>query len=100
MRGFVRNDLGKNVDERNYAKEPLTRKELAAIIEAVGDVASLLNTRHKTAKENGWKDKAPAKTTFIKAAMEEPNLLRRPIIVRGKKAVVGKDEDALRKLLK
>jgi arsenate reductase-like glutaredoxin family protein len=92
-------ELGADVEERNFAKEPLSRKELTAIVAAVGEVAALVNTRHKVAKERGWKDKAPAKTTFIKAVLEEPNLIRRPVLVRGKRAVVGKDEDAVRELL-
>ena len=92
-------DIDPDVVERNYAKEALTKAEITRIVDAAGGVAAVLNTRHKIAKENGWKEKAPAKTTFVKAAFEEPNLLRRPVIVRGKQAVVGFDEDAIRELL-
>ncbi len=84
---------------RNYAKEPLTRKEVETILAAAGSVEAVLNTRHKVAKENGWRDKAPSKTAFLKAVLAEPNLLRRPILVKGKKAIVGKDLDGIRKLL-
>jgi len=91
--------LDPDIEERNYAKEPLTRTEIARIVDTVGGVGEVLNTRHKLAKEKGWKEKAPAKTTFVKAALEEPNLLRRPVILRGRKAVVGFDEDAIRELL-
>ena len=91
--------LDPDVEERNYAKEPLTRAEIAHIVDTVG-VAEVLNTRHAVAKERGWKEKAPAKTTFVKAALEEPNLLRRPVLIRGRNAVVGFDEDAIRKLLR
>ncbi len=68
-------------------------------MKAAGGTADVLNTRHKTAKESGWKDKAPSKTAFLKAAVEENNLLRRPILVKGSKVVVGKDLDAIRDLL-
>ncbi|MDJ0521267.1 MAG: ArsC/Spx/MgsR family protein [Planctomycetota bacterium] len=84
---------------RNYAKEGLTRAEIERIVKAAGGTADVLNTRHKTAKESGWKDKAPSKTAFLKAAVEENNLLRRPILVKGSKVVVGKDLDAIRDLL-
>jgi arsenate reductase-like glutaredoxin family protein len=90
--------LDPDVEDRNYAKEPLTRAEMTRIVDTVG-VAQVLNTRHKVAKEHGWKEKAPAKATFVKAALEEPNLLRRPVLIRGRKAVVGFDEDAIRELL-
>ena len=92
--------LDPDIEERNYAKVPLTRAEITRIVDTVGGVGEVLNTRHKLAKENGWKEKAPAKTTFVKAAFEEPNLLRRPVILRGREAVVGFDEDAIRELLK
>lgn len=93
-------ELDPDVEERNYAKEPLTRAEITRIVDVAGGVAEVLNTRHKIAKEKGWKEQAPAKSTFVKAALEEPNLLRRPVLLRGRKAVVGFDEDAIRKLLK
>jgi arsenate reductase-like glutaredoxin family protein len=98
VRGLVR-ELGAEVEERNYAKTPLTKKEIVAIIDAVGSVADVVNTRHAVAKERGWKDKAPSKTVFATAAAEDNNLLRRPIVIAGKRVVVGKDEAALRKLL-
>lgn len=85
---------------RNYAKEPLTRKEVETILAAAGSVEAVLNTRHKLAKEKGWKEKAPSRTAFLKAVRDEPNLLRRPILVKGRKAIVGKDLDGIHKLLR
>lgn len=91
-------ELDPDVEERNYSKEPLTKKELAEILKAVS-VADVLNTRHKVAKAKGWKEKAPSKTAFVQAAIEENNLLRRPILLSGGEAVVGKSEAAIRELL-
>ena len=90
---------GGDLVERNYHKQPLTRTEVNRIVEAAGSVGAVLNTRHATAKANGWKDKAPAKSVFVAAALAEPNLLRRPITVRAGRAVVGRDEAAIRALL-
>jgi arsenate reductase len=90
---------GDALAERNYHRDPLARAELEAILAAAGGPAAVLNTRHATAKANGWKDKAPSKAAFVAAALEEPNLLRRPIILRGRRAVVGRDEDEIRALL-
>jgi arsenate reductase-like glutaredoxin family protein len=91
-------ELAPDIVERNYAKNPLTKAELDRILRVL-PVADVLNTRHKVAKENGWKEKAPSKTAFVKAALEENNLLRRPVVIRGTDGVVGFDEDALRGLL-
>lgn len=99
MRVLVRK-LGADVEERDYAKSPLTRAEVTAIVDAAGGVAEVLNTRHAAARDRGWKDKPPARATFIAAVLEEPNLLRRPILVDGKTVVVGKDEAALKKALR
>lgn len=92
-------ELNDEVEERNYAKQPLTRAELGEIVDAAGGVAAVLNTRHATAKANGWKDAPPGKKAFIDAAVEENNLVRRPVLIRGGEAVVGKDEAAIRALL-
>lgn len=91
--------LAPRAEIRNYAKGPLTRKEIDAIL-AVAPVEEILNTRHKVAKENGWKEKPPSKAAFAKALMAEPNLIRRPVLIRGKKYVVGKDLEGIKKLLK
>jgi arsenate reductase-like glutaredoxin family protein len=92
--------LDPGVVERNYAKTPLTRAEVDAILAAVGSTAAVLNARHATAKAKGWTVAAPpSKAELAAAAVEENNLLRRPITVRGKRAVVGNDEAALRALL-
>ena len=78
--------------ERNYHKEPLSQREIVALVDAVGSVEALLNTRHAVAKENEWKDKAPSKTSFAKAAVGEANLLKRPIIVVGARGLVSRKE--------
>lgn len=79
---------------RDYAKEPLSKDELLALVKLAGGVAKVLNTRHAIAKEKGWKDAPPSPEEFAAAFAKEPNLLRRPLLVSGKKVVVGFDEKA------
>ncbi len=90
---------GVEVEERNFAKQPLSRKELTAIVAAAPSLAALVNTRHKHAKEHGWKEKPPSKTAFIKAALEHPNVMRRPLLLHDGKLVIGKSEAAIKALL-
>jgi arsenate reductase-like glutaredoxin family protein len=97
VRGLVRR-IGAQVIERDYAKEPLTRVEVERIVDTAGSVAAVLNTRHAITKANGWRDKPPSKATFVTATLSEPNLLRRPILVAGRKIVIGKDEAGVREL--
>jgi arsenate reductase-like glutaredoxin family protein len=92
--------LDPQVVERNYAKEPLTKAEVKEILDAAPSLGAVLNARHATAKKNGWTaDAPPSKTALLAAAVEENNLLRRPITVRDGRAVVGSSEAALRALL-
>ncbi len=92
-------ELDGSVIERNFAKEPLTPSEIRTIIQAAGGVAAVLNTRHAVAKENGWKEQAPTQEAFIAAVQEQSNVIRRPILVKGDAAVVGKDTEQIRALL-
>lgn len=91
--------MGAEIEERDYAKVPLQRAEVRAIVERAGGVAAVLNTRHAEAKANDWKTAPPDPETFVDAVLREPNLLRRPILVGDAGLVVGKDEPAIRALL-
>ena len=91
--------LDPDITERNYAKDPLTRAEVTKILDVVGEVALLVRKRNKTVKENGWQEKAPSKGAFIKAVLVDNNVIDRPVVIRGKRFVVGYDEDAIGKLL-
>jgi arsenate reductase-like glutaredoxin family protein len=85
-------ELGIEVDEVNYAKAGLDPAAVRAVVEAAGSVAAVLNKRHAVAKERGWTEKPPALPEFAAAVAEDPNLLRRPILVRGKTVLVGFDK--------
>jgi arsenate reductase-like glutaredoxin family protein len=89
---------GVEMDEVDYAKQALDEATVRAIVDKAGGVASALNTRHAIAKEKGWVSEPPDVATFAKAVAKEPNLLRRPILVVGRRAIVGVDETAYAKL--
>lgn len=80
------------VEEINYARAPLDAETIASIVQAAGGVAKVLNTRHEIAKTKGWSAAPPDEAAFVAAAAKEPNLLRRPILVRGKTVLVGYDK--------
>jgi arsenate reductase-like glutaredoxin family protein len=89
---------GLELDEVNYAKAGLDEATVRSIVDKAGSVAAVLNTRHAIAKEKGWIENPPDAATFAKAVAKEPNLLRRPILVVGKKLIVGFDKAAYAKL--
>jgi arsenate reductase-like glutaredoxin family protein len=91
---------GKKADfeEREYGKNPFTEKELRDII---GDdpIERFLNTRTPLYRERHMKQKPPSKDEAIKLMLKEPNLLRRPVIIKGKKKLTGFSEAEVKELL-
>lgn len=91
--------LSGSVEERNYAKEPLTKKEIEEIVAAAG-VGRVLNARHAIAKERRWAEKPPSEAAFVKAAFDDNNLLRRPVLIAHGRAIIGNDEAGIRGALR
>jgi arsenate reductase (glutaredoxin) len=85
-------------EEREYGKKPFTEKELRDII---GDspIAPFLNTRTALYKEKNMKQKPPTKDEAIKLMLKDPNLLKRPVFIKGKKKLTGFKEDEVKELL-
>jgi arsenate reductase-like glutaredoxin family protein len=90
----------KNVqlEEREYGKTPFTETELREII---GDdpIEDFLNTRTPLYRERNMKKKPPSKDEAIKLMLKDANLLKRPVIIKGKQKIAGFNEAVLRALL-
>ena len=86
------------LEERDYGKSPLSEKELRDLV-AGEPVESFLNSRNALYRERNMKQKPPSKEEAIKLIVKEPNLLRRPIIVKGDKKLLGFSEAEAAKLL-
>lgn len=89
---------GAELEEREYGKQPLTEEELEAIIGA-GPVTDFLNTRTPLYRERKMKDNPPSREEAIRLMVQDQNLLRRPVTIKGKRKVAGFDETALKALL-
>ena len=85
--------------DRNYAKDPLTLEEVQVLVRAAGGVLQVLNTRHELVQARGWKDQLPDLGTFAEAVVQESNLLRRPILLVGARALVGNQPEAMLAML-
>jgi len=85
-------------DEREYGKQPLSENELRGII---GDdpIEPFLNTRTPLYREKSMKEKPPSKEEAIKLMLRDPNLLKRPVIIKGKKKLTGFNEAEVKQLL-
>jgi len=87
-----------DLDEREYGKNPYTEKELREII-GNDPIEPFLNTRTPLYREKSMKQKPPSKDEAIELMLEDPNLLKRPVIIKGKKKLTGFNEAEVKQLL-
>lgn len=82
---------------RDLAKEPLSVEELEKLI---GDreYSEFLNSRNELYRRKKMKDNPPPRKEAIRMMSEEPNLIRRPVIVAGKHVILGFDEESIEAL--
>jgi arsenate reductase-like glutaredoxin family protein len=85
-------DKGLTVDEIDLAKRALDEAAVRAIVKAAGSVEAVLNGRHALVKERGWLERPPDVAELARAVATEPNVLRRPILLRDGDALVGFDK--------
>jgi Spx/MgsR family transcriptional regulator len=64
------------------------------------DYRKFLNPRNDLYRGMKMKDGPPPRAEAVKLMSENPNLIRRPVIVRGKQVLAGFDPEALDALLK
>lgn len=56
------------------------------------DYRLFLNTRNELYREMNMKEKPPSRTEAIRLMAANPNLIRRPLLVKGAKILIGVDE--------
>jgi arsenate reductase-like glutaredoxin family protein len=92
-------ELGAELESRDLDKERLTEAELEDLI-GKRDYREFLNPRNELYRAQNMKEHAPSRSEAIQLMAKEPNLVRRPVVIRGTQMVLGFDEEAYRKLLK
>jgi Spx/MgsR family transcriptional regulator len=91
--------LGADLELRSLDAERLSEAELKKLI-GDRDYKTFLNTRNELYRNRKMKDHPPSRAEAIKLMAKEPNLIRRPVVIRGSQIVLGYDEEAYKKLLK
>jgi Spx/MgsR family transcriptional regulator len=82
---------------RDLGKERLSAAELEKLI-GPRDHNDFLNTRNKLFRRKKMKDNPPTRKEAVRLMAQEPNLIRRPVIVAGGRVVVGFDEKGIARL--
>jgi len=91
--------MGVELELRDLDKQRLTEGELEELI-GDRDYKEFLNARNELYRARNMKENPPSRSEAIKLMAKEPNLIRRPVVLRGSQMVLGFDEEAYRKLLK
>jgi arsenate reductase len=90
---------GAELESRDLDKNPLSEAELDELV-SKRDYQQFLNQRNELYRTRNMKEKPPSRTEAIKFMAKTPNLIRRPVVIRGDQIVLGYDEEAFKKLLK
>jgi len=93
-------ERGVDFQRLNYFIDPLPRDKLVSLIEKTGlPPREFIRTREKAYRELGLKDKSIPDDLVIDALVEHPELLQRPIVERGDRAVLGRPVEKVLELL-
>ena len=91
-------EKGAVLDEHDLGKERLTAEQLDAPI-GTRDYLNFLNQRNELYRQRKMKENPPSREEALRLMAQEPNLIRRPIVIRGGQMVLGYDEEGLSKLV-
>jgi arsenate reductase-like glutaredoxin family protein len=86
-------DKGAEFEETDLNKK-LTVAQLDELI-GQRDYKIFLNSRNELYGERGMKENPPPRAEALRLMSENPNLIKRPILVRGSRIVLGFDEAAI-----
>lgn len=90
---------GAELEARNLDRDRLSETELDKLIGA-RDYKLFLNPRNELYRAKNMGDNPPSRREAIQWMAKTPNLIRRPVVIRGEQIVLGYDEEAYKKLLR
>ena len=91
-------ELGIQVEERDFFAKPLTRDELSDLTDAIG-IENLFSWRSPSAKPYRHRKDTISTDELVEAMLQEPRLIRRPIVISpGSEPIVGLNADAYAQL--
>lgn len=90
---------GREFEIVKYLEEQPTKTELKELIKKLGIKPIDLVRQKETVWKENYKGKDLNDSQIIDAMLQHPNLIERPIIVNGEKAVVARPAEAMRTIL-
>jgi len=96
-RKFLREDLGVELEERDYARQPFSIDELSGLFGGA-DPRDYLNSRSPAFKAMGLAGKTLTPANALKLMIDDSNLIKRPMVISGRTMIAGFDRERYRKL--
>ena len=82
-----------------YLKDILSISELELIIEKLGITAVELVRKNELIWKENYKGKNLSDKEIVRAMIENPKIMERPIVVNGEKAVLGRPPETVLKII-
>ena len=93
-------ESGVDYEKVNYFVEPIGERKLRELLRKMGLAPrELLRKGEAAYRELNLADTATTDDEIIRAMVEHPELIQRPIVERGERAVLGRPTENIRELL-
>jgi Spx/MgsR family transcriptional regulator len=93
-------DSGVEYERREYFKDMFTKDELRTLLESHGlTIGDVISTRSTPYKQHDLADRDLSDDEILDLMVEDPRLLRRPIVISGDKVVIGHNAGKLQELI-
>ena len=97
--GLLR-ERGVEFEAVNYYERPVTAEELRGLLEKLGlSPREILRKNEPVARSLGLGDREVPDDELIRPMVENPDLIQRPIVVRGDRALLGRPVANVEELL-
>jgi arsenate reductase len=93
------NDKNLEFETISYLEVPPTKEELELVLSMLGIKAETLVRKNEAIFKDKFKGKQLSEAAWIKAMIEHPKLIERPIIINNGKAVIGRPAENILDIL-
>lgn len=93
-------ESGVDFDAVNYYVDPIPKKKLTELLRKMGIGArDLLRTREPIYRELNLASRALSETEIVELMVQHPDLIQRPIVERGERAILARPAERLKEIL-
>lgn len=94
-------EMGVNFEKVNYYIDPFTKEQLKDLLKKMNMKPEELLRKNEVAyKELGMSNKSYSDEEILDLMVDNPDLVQRPIVQKGKKAILARPPEKIRELFK